>query len=373
MSPYYQARMRAAESTHRLEPLRLRLQERDLDAIVVSAPANVRYLSGFSGSLGFLVVTAASAEILGDSRYWIQMAEEAPAYTLVRAGQSTRLFDLVPERLRALGARRVGFEAQHLTVAAYDRLHLGVGDGIDLRPTSGLIEELRMRKSPDEVELLRAAADISSRAFDRVLKAIRPGLRERDVAFLLEQTFRELGADGPAFDTIVAAGERAALPHAHPTDRTIVQGDMVVIDFGASAAGYCADITRTVVVGSASPDQRRALETVRAAQQQSVQAMKPGVACAEIDRIARDAVTAAAGAEAAFGHGLGHGVGLEVHERPGLSASDDTVLQPGMVITNEPGVYIAGWGGVRLEDMVLITAQGNEVISSASRMAEIGS
>jgi Xaa-Pro aminopeptidase len=193
------------------------------------------------------------------------------------------------------------------------------------------------------------------------------------VAFLLEQTFRELGADGPAFDTIVAAGERAALPHAHPSDRTIVEGDMVVIDFGASAAGYCADITRTVVVGSASPDQRRALETVRTAQQLSVQAMKPGVACAEIDRIAREAVTGAVGAEAAFGHGLGHGVGLEVHERPGLSSSDDTVLQPGMVITNEPGVYIAGWGGVRLEDMVLITAQGNEVISSASRTVEIGS
>ena len=365
--------MRAAASLRRLQPLRQQLRERELDAIVVSAPPNVRYLSGFTGSLGFLVVTAAAAEILGDSRYWVQMAEEAPGFALVRSAQSTRLFDLVPSRLNALGVKRAGFEAQHLTVAAHDRLRLAVGDGIDLRATRGVVEELRMRKAPDEIERLRTAADISSRAFDRVLSAIRPGLRERDVAFLLEQTFRELGADGPAFSTIVAAGERAALPHAHPTDRPIAEGDMVVIDFGATAGGYCADITRTIVVGSASPDQHRALEAVRAAQRQSVQAMKPGVACAEIDRIARDAVTNAVGPEAAFGHGLGHGVGLEVHERPGLSSSDDTVLQPGMVITNEPGVYIPGWGGVRLEDMVLITPQGNEVISSASRTVEIGS
>ncbi len=365
--------MRVAESVRRLEPLRHRLQERELDAIVVTTPANVRYLSGFTGSLGFLVITSGGVEILGDSRYWVQMAEEAPAFSLMRSAQSTRLFDLVPERLSALGVKRVGFEAQHLTVAAYDRLRLAAGDGIDLRATSGIVEELRMRKAPDEVERLRAAADISSRAFDRVLTAIRPGLRERDVAFLLEQTFRELGADGPAFETIVAAGERGALPHARASDRAIAQGDMVVIDFGATAGGYCADITRTIVVGSAVPEQRRALEAVRAAQQQSVQAMKPGVACAEIDRIARDAVTDAVGAEAAFGHGLGHGVGLEVHERPSLSSSDDTVLQAGMVITNEPGVYIPGWGGVRLEDMVLITPEGHEVVSSASREVEIGS
>ena len=365
--------MRAAEAVRRLEPLRQRLVEKGLDAIFVTTPANVRYLSGFTGSLGFLVITASAAEILGDSRYWVQMAEEAPAFTLVRSAQSTRLFDLIPERLSALGVKRAGFEAQHLTVAAHDRLRLAAGDGIDLRATSGVVEEFRMRKSPDEAERLRTAADISSRAFDRVLTAVRPGLRERDVAFLLEQTFRELGADGPAFETIVAAGERGALPHARPSDRPIAKGDMIVIDFGATAGGYCADITRTVVVGSVSPDQQRVLEAVRTAQQQSVQAMKPGVACSQIDQIARDAVTSAVGAEAAFGHGLGHGVGLEVHERPGLSSSDETVLQPGMVITNEPGVYIPGWGGVRLEDMVLITPQGNEVISSASRTVEIGS
>jgi Xaa-Pro aminopeptidase len=232
-----------------------------------------------------------------------------------------------------------------------------------LAATAGLVEDQRIVKEAEEVELLRAVASIAGRAFDRIRPAIRPGLRERDVAFLLEQTFRELGADGPAFETIVAAAERGALPHGRASDHVLTRGDMVVVDFGAVAAGYHSDTTRTIVVGEPTPEQARVIEAVREAQLASMALMKPGVTADEVDRRAREAL---AGEEHAFGHGLGHGIGLQVHERPFLSPTDHTALRAGMVITNEPGIYIPGWGGVRLEEMVLVTETGPEVLTSAS-------
>jgi Xaa-Pro aminopeptidase len=364
--------MLATEREARLQPLRRRLEELELDGLVVSGPANIRYLSGFTGSLGYLVIGQGAAEILGDSRYWVQMEEEAPGFMLVRSGLSSDVFSLVPDRLQAMEARRVGFEAQHLTVAAFEAMRGRLPDGIALKPTSGVVEELRMRKTPAEIERLRAVAGISSRAFDRIRGAVRPGLRERDLAFLLEQTFRELGADGPGFETIVASGERGALPHGLASDRVIDRGDMIVFDFGARAGGYCADISRTVVVGPPSAEQQRVIRVVQEAQTAAIAAMRPGATADAIDHIARQAVQEAVGAERAFGHGLGHGIGLEVHERPRLSPTDSTSLQPGMVITNEPGIYVPGWGGVRIEDMVLITETGQDVISSASREVTVG-
>jgi Xaa-Pro aminopeptidase len=355
------------ERAKRLEPLRRRLAQLEVDAFLISAPANIRYLSGFTGSLAFLLIGEEVAEIIGDSRYWVQMEQEAPGFVLVRSGLSSDVFGLVPERLKSMKAKRVGFEAHHLTVAAFEALRGRLDGEITMSPLTGVVEELRMRKAPEEVERLRAVAGISSRAFDRILRTVRPGLRERDVAFLLEQTFRELGADGPGFETIIASGEHGALPHARPTDRVIESGDMIVFDFGARVAGYCADISRTVVVGPVSAEQRRAIQAVQEAQAAAIAAMRPGITADAIDRIARQSVEAAVGPDHAFGHGLGHGIGLEVHERPRLSPSDKTELAPGMVITNEPGVYIPGWGGVRIEDMVLITESGHEVISSASR------
>ena len=198
---------------------------------------------------------------------------------------------------------------------------------------------------------------------------MRPGLRERDVAFLLEQTFRELGADGPAFETIVAAGERGALPHGRASDRVLQRGDMVVVDFGATAGGYHSDTTRTIVLGEPTIEQARLIEAVRQAQLASMALMKPGVVADAIDRRAREAL---AGEADAFGHGLGHGIGLQVHERPFLSPTDQTALRAGMVITNEPGIYIPGWGGVRLEEMVLVTEDGPEVLTPASRDIGVG-
>lgn len=358
--------MRATESARRLSLLRRRLRDLSLDAVVITMPANLRYLSGFSGSLGYLLIGAEVGEILGDSRYWTQMEEESPAFTLVRSGPSVGLWALVSERIKALGFGRIGFESQDLSVDLYTRLRASLPEGIALEATVGLIEDLRVRKTPDEVEQLRRVAGIAGRAFDRIRASLRPGLRERDVAFLLEQTFRELGADGPSFETIVAAGERGALPHGRASDRILERHDMVVVDFGASAGGYNSDTTRTVVMGEPSTEQRRVIDAVREAQTVSLAMMRPGITADAIDRKAREVATSLAGPNA-FGHGLGHGIGLMVHERPYLSPTDTTPLEPGMVITNEPGVYIPGWGGVRLEEMVLITEAGPEVISPATR------
>lgn len=343
--------------------VRRRLADLELDGLIITAPQNIRYLSGFSGSLGYLVIGAGTADILGDSRYWLQMEDEAPGFTLVRARASQGLLPLLAEQIKTRGMRRAGFEAQHLTVEQYERLHLDVGAEVSLVTTTGVVEELRMIKTPQEVELLSQVAGIAGRAFDRVRTAIRPGMRERDVAFLLEQTFVELGAEGPAFETIVAAGERGALPHGRASERVIERGDMIVVDFGARAAGYNSDTTRTIVVGEPTAEQRRLIDAVRRAQTESMALMRPGVTADAVDQRARDVLSDEVNA---FGHGLGHGIGLLVHERPFLSSSDQTSLQAGMVITNEPGIYVPGWGGVRLEEMVLITDGEPRVITPAS-------
>ena len=361
--------MRAEESVRRIAALRRRLADLELDGVVVTVPENIRYLSGFTGSLGYVLITQDAAEIVGDSRYWLQMEAEAPHFTLVRSGPSQGLWPLVAQRLTALGVRRAGFESQHLTVDQHQRLQAALPAEFALTATIGLVEALRMLKSADEIELLRTVAQIAGRAFDRVRSAIQPGLRERDVAFLLEQTFRELGADGPAFDTIVAAGERGAMPHGRASDRVLERGDMIVIDFGASAGGYHSDSTRTVVIGEPSRGQRQVIEAVRRAQTESMALMKPGVAADAVDRRARESL---AGDVDAFQHGLGHGIGLMVHERPFLSPSDQTPLQPGMVITNEPGIYRPSWGGVRLEEMVLITETEPVVLTPPSPQISVG-
>src|SRR2546423_4456435 len=275
--------MRAEESTRRVAAVRRRLTDLELDALVVTAPENTRYLSGFSGTLGYLVISGAGAEILGDSRYWLQMEAEAPGFTLVRSGPSHGLWALVAERLKALGLRRVGFESQHLTFDQHQRLSAALPGEHTLVAIAGLVEELRIVKTPEEIELLRAVAAIAGRAFDRVRGAIRPGLRERDIAFLLEQTFRELGADGPAFVTIDAAGERGALPHGRASDRVLERGVMEVADFGATVAGYHSHTTWTIVVGEPTLEQTRVIDAARQAQTGAMALMRPGVTSESVD------------------------------------------------------------------------------------------
>src|SRR5256712_913047 len=304
--------MRRDQSAGRVAALRGRLVDLELDGVVITTPENIRYLSGFSGSLGYLVIGRSDAEILGNSRYWLQMEAEAPGFTLVRSGPSHGLWALVAERLKALKLRRVGFESQHLTFDQHQRLSTALPGEQALVATPSLVEELRIVKAPEEVELLRAVAAIAGRAFDRVRGAIRPGLRERDVAFLLEQTYRELGADGPAFETIVAAGDRGALPHGRASDRVLERGDMVGVDFGATAAGHRSDNTRAGVVGKPRPEQARVIGAVRQAQLESMALMKPGVAADAVDRRAREGLH---GGTHALAHGLWPRIGLPVHRR----------------------------------------------------------
>src|SRR2546428_1962806 len=308
--------MRRDKSASRVAALRGRLVDLELDGVVITTLENIRYLPGSSGSLGYLLIGRTYAEILGASRYWLQMEAEAPGFTLVRSGPSHGLWALVAERLKALGLRRVGFESQHLTFDQHQRLSAALPGEHTLVASAGLVEELRIVKTPEEVELLRAVAAIAGRAFDRVRGAIRPGLRERDVAFLLEQTYRELGAAGPAFESIVAAGERGALPHGRASDRVLERGDMVGVDFGATAAGHRSDNTRAGVVGKPRPEQARVIGAVRQAQLESMALMKPGVVADSVDRRAREGL----GRET---HPLGHcprdRIGVQGAARPLLS------------------------------------------------------
>ena len=362
--------MTSAPATDRLDALRRRLEALGLDLLFVSHRPNVRYLSGFKGSLGYLLIGRSVAEIMGDSRYWLQMEEQAPTFSLVRAAQSGGLTKMVCERIRALGGHRVGFEAEHLTVAEVELLRRWLGDDIELTSTSGVVEALRARKDAWEIERLRQAAETASLAFNRTLPRVRPGLLEKDVRRMLETEFIEMGARA-AFETIVGSGPRGALAHAAPTDRVLARGDLVVIDFGVELDGYHSDMTRTLVLGEPQARARDAIDAVAAAQSSAIKMARAGFSTEALDRSAREAVAEVVGQDGAFQHGLGHGIGLEVHEFPIMGRPDGSKLETGMVITIEPGAYLAGFGGVRFEDMVVIKEHGCEVLSSASRQVVV--
>lgn len=357
----------------RVERLRAALREGDLPALLVTAPANRRYLSGFSGSAGALLVTADAALIFTDGRYVIQAGREAPAFALRQIVNPGRpLHDLLAEEAAELGLGRIGFEAAHTSVADHRRLvaALAAAD-VELVPTEGLVEGLREVKDEAEIAQLRRAIAITDAALAAVLPQLRPDLSERQLAWMLEVAMREGGADDIAFPIIVAAGPNAALPHAKPGDEPLGSGRPIVIDMGARLGGYHADLTRTVVVGE--PDERfwTIYDIVLAAQQRVLAGLRPGLTGAEADALARDHI-AAAGYGDYFGHGLGHGVGLNIHEGPSLRrAAEGQVsppLQPGMVTSVEPGIYLPDWGGVRIEDLALITADGCEVLSQAPKL-----
>jgi Xaa-Pro aminopeptidase len=354
---------------HRLRRLRAALAATDLPGLIVGAPANRRYLSGFTASYGWLLITEGHAVVLTDSRYIIQARHEAPGFAvrqIVSPGKT--LVDIVLELCRETGLDRLGFEAGHTTIAEHGRLAAGLGDVVALRPTEGLIEGLRMVKDEAEIALMRRAIAITDAVMDAVTPQLRPGHTERQAAWLFEQALREAGADGPSFPVIVAAGHHAALPHHRPGHDTLGEGRAIIIDMGARLDGYNADLTRTVVIGQ--PDERfRAIHaTVLDAQQRAIAGVRPGVRAHQIDAIARDAITAAGHGEH-FGHGTGHGIGIDVHEAPFLRwttpGGTSLPLEAGMIFSIEPGIYVEGWGGVRIEDLVLVIGDGCEVLSRA--------
>jgi len=368
----------------RLERLRQRMATEGLDALLVGSPvedvfktygANRRYLSGFSGSVGWLLITQERAFIAVDFRYLEQAQKEAPHFTLfpIKGPMEDWFGGLVREA--ALGGKRLGYEPQGLTVATLDAIRKAVsalpaGERPRLVPAPPLVEELRAVKGPEELAAIERAAALADETFMAVARRIEPGWTEAQVAWEIEKYAREHGAEGLSFPVIVAAGEWAALPHAYPRPRPIGEGEPIVIDMGVRVDGYCSDLTRTIVLGR--PDERlcRVYDIVLTAQLTAEELVRAGMTGEEAHMLAQR-VIAEAGHGEHFGHGLGHGVGLLVHEAPRLAPRSRDVLRPGMVVTIEPGIYIPGWGGVRIEDMVVIGEDGVRVLSKAPKVLEV--
>jgi Xaa-Pro aminopeptidase len=348
-----------------------------LDALVITCAANIRYLTSHAGSSGVLVLTEDAAHLLVDFRYreavqMLQRSGSAPPGLVVRdvpASYDEALLDC----LREIGVSTVGFEAAHVSVSRHDWWHrTSEARSLNMawRATEKVVEEARLVKDAPEVETLRDAASRLAPVADAVFHAARAGRTERSVAAAIEAAMRNAGYERQAFETIVASGPHAALPHYRAGDRMLTAGDLVVLDFGGVLDGYCCDLTRTVSIGPPSSEARRLYTAVYDAQQAAIAAIRPGVESTAVDAAARS-LLAARGLGDAFGHGTGHGLGLDVHEEPRIMPPRPDVpsvpLVPGMVFTVEPGAYLAGFGGVRIEDDVLVTETGCEVLTSVSR------
>jgi Xaa-Pro aminopeptidase len=350
----------------RLEALRRRLAEAGLDALVVSAPPNIRYLTGFSGSSALVLVTPGSVTFLSDFRYRAQSQEEVGALARIviePGGLWERLFRLLPE---CVGVQRVGFEARHLSAREAERL-ADPARAVRFVGTADLVEAQREVKSPEEVEAIRRAGKVACEALEQTIPCVRAGQTEFEVAAILEGALRRGGSEWFAFPTIVASGPRAALPHARTSGRVVAPGDLLLLDFGAIVDGYCSDVTRTFVVGAEPTEEQRRLHgLVALAQRAALDGLRAGLTGRQADALARD-VIAAAGDGEAFGHSLGHGIGLEVHEGPRLAATSDDVLPARAVVSVEPGVYLEGWGGVRIEDDVVLLPGGAELLTEFTR------
>jgi Xaa-Pro aminopeptidase len=347
----------------RLTRLRAVMSEQGLEALLVLRPENRRYLSGFTGSTGQLLVTLDEALLFVDSRYTEQAKAQAPQCRIVDWNRNSFAPQL--QELQGKHAKNVGFEKDFVTFAEYHVFKDSFA-GIELVPTAGLIEELRLYKDESELTLLRQAAKIADDAFSYILGVLKPGLSEREVALELEVFMRKAGAKSSSFDIIVASGVRSSLPHGVASDKILEAGDFVKMDFGAYYQGYCSDLTRTVVLGQPSDKQREIYETVLESQLHALANIKPGLTGREADALARDIIVAK-GYGSNFGHSLGHGLGSVVHEAPSLARSGDMVLKPGMVVTVEPGIYLPNFGGVRIEDDIFITENGNELLTHSPK------
>lgn len=354
----------------RVKRLRARLADEGLPALLISNDTNRRYISGFTGSAGFLLVTADNALLLTDFRYTEQAAEQAPEFDvrLLQRGLLREFEGLQKE----LGLTRLGFESTHITYRQYqDMSGAASAAGIDLSPVENIVEPLRAVKDPDEIAAIERAVAIADMAVEQVSAAISPGQTELDVAWQIEKTMREAGAEGMAFEVIVGSGPRGAMPHARPTDRKIAAGEPIVLDLGCIVDGYRSDLTRTVCIGT--PDQKYldVWNLVLHAQREAETKAKPGMKAGEVDKIARD-IIAEAGYGECFGHSLGHGIGLETHEGPFVRSGGEEILREGMVFSVEPGVYLPGEFGVRIEDLVILDSVGAQVLSKAKKTAIAG-
>lgn len=339
-------------------------EELKVDALLVSALPNIRYLSGFTGDNALLLISPDSQTLFTDPRFTIQAADECTCN--VKTVTKGPLDAAAVSAIQRKKFKRIGFEGSRMLYDMYQRVKDALPLGAALKPVGAVVEKLRMIKSPDEVQRIRRSVLTNSQAFDKAMSSIRPGVSESSIAGELEYQMRRFGAEKAAFDTIVAFGERAALPHARPTARRLGNNELVLIDMGACQDGYMSDMTRVLCVGRPSSRLRKLYGAVANAQQAALDAVRPGVTAAYVDRQARK-VLESDGLGKAFVHSTGHGLGLEIHEPPRLGKRDKTRLEPGMVITIEPGAYIRGFGGIRIEDTVLVTQGGCEILTPTSK------
>jgi len=340
-----------------------------LDGLLVTHLPNIRYLCGFTGSAGALLISDKKNMFFTDGRYRTQARAEVQGCTVVvsKKGPLVACADwLRASKSRSRMRRRIGIESEHFTVAERTRLAAILPRDSLLRPAPALIERSRMVKDVEEIAQIRSAVLLGADLFDIILKTIRPGVRESEVAAELEYAARKAGAEGMSFPTIIAGGTRSSLPHGRASEAAISSRGFVVCDFGVILAGYCSDMTRTVYVGRPTDEAGRIYEAVRQAQQAAIEAVRPGITVGEVDRAARKLLKKS-NLDRYFTHSTGHGVGLEIHEPPRIATGHAEILRPGMVITIEPGVYIPGKFGVRIEDMVVVTERGCQVLTPTSK------
>ncbi|MEO8480567.1 MAG: Xaa-Pro peptidase family protein [Acidobacteriota bacterium] len=355
----------------RLAAIQSQLPGRGVDAFVISTPHNIFYLCGFNGSAGLLVITGTSALLITDGRYAFSVRQKVAdgGMAPVQLEQVDRRYDLtLGEVAGRLDLQRVGFEPSHVTVATL-RSWERAAAAVTWVPADDLVERARLIKDAYEIALFRRGGALIGQVIELLPTLVRAGRGERAVAADIEKAIMDVGFDAPAFETIVASGPNSALPHARPTNRSIGPGDLVVLDFGGVLDGYCVDVTRMSAVGPLTDRAMALFEAVKVATEAAIAAVRPGIPTSDVDRAARDILTSR-GLGEAFMHSTGHGLGLDVHEAPRVGRSDPEaheLMQPGMVFTIEPGAYIEGLGGVRLEDDVLVTTAGSEVLTPASR------
>jgi len=342
------------------------LRNKNLEAILFFSPENLRYLTGFSGGEGVLLVLRDRKVLMVDSRYFEEAREDASGCEIRLWEKGTKGIAAV---LHDMGLHRVGLEAAGISLATYYEL-AREAEGVEFVSLKAEVEALRAQKRPWAIELIRRAVELAERAFGEVLGMIRPGMKEIEVALELEFRMRRMGSEGVAFDPIVASGPRSALPHARPSQRPIGKGEAVIVDFGGRYHGYCSDETVTLFAGDPPEELKKVYQVVKEAHDRALEVIRPGVGCREVDQAARSVIEEA-GYGTYFGHGTGHGVGLAVHEYPSITKDSPSELKEGMVLTVEPGIYLPGRGGVRIEDLVVVKEDGFELLTSLKKALRI--
>lgn len=340
------------------------MKRSDWDGILVSNPYNLRAITGFTGGTGYAFLAQGKKVLMTDSRYLEQAEKEAKEFEVILVSQD-RTYTNVLQELVSSDIKTLGFEDEDMTYASVKKLQKALPN-LEWIPLGNTLVLERMVKQDWELEAMRRAEHIGDLAFSHILPLIKPGITELEVAAELEYFMKKQGAEKTSFDTIVASGLHSSMPHAVPDNKKIEPGDFITMDFGCVYQGYCSDMTRTVVLGKADSQQKKVYETVLRAQEAALSKIQAGMCCKDVDQIARSIITEA-GYGAYFGHALGHGVGLEIHEEPRLSKACDTILQVNMIQTVEPGIYIPGFGGVRIEDMVIIKENGCENLAESPK------